>query len=144
MRLHPRSFLLGLMLGFALAFLFRLIPSLNLIWLEILFGTPTATEVEQSAPSPDGALIAYVLVRDSGSTTAPSRHVAVARPDQPIPDVGNVFRARDYGVVSVKWETSRKLIVVSEAEVGFFEARGDGMWATLRLRGAAQQVAGDE
>lgn len=143
MRLHPGSLFLGLVLGFALAIFVRLMPSLNLIWLEMLYGTETATNVEQSVPSPDGALIAYVLVRDSGSTTAPSRQVAVTRPDQPVPDIGNVFRARDYGVVSVQWEDARTLIVVSEAEVGFFEARSDGMWATLRLRGAAEQIAGD-
>lgn len=144
MRIQPKSFFLGVAVGLIPILIVRLIPALYMAFLELLFVSSPHTEVEQALSSPDGRYVAYVLVRDSGATTAPSRHVAVAPTGQRVPEVGNVLRARGPGSVSVRWEDAQEVLVTSEAEVRFFDAMADGAWATLRLRAAPAEAAGDE
>lgn len=133
MRIQPKSFVLGLVAGVILVFIVRLLPVLFVSFAQRFLVPAPHTEIEQTIPSPDGRHIAYVLIRDSGATTAPSKHVAVAETGQPVPEVGNLFRARGPGGVSVRWEEARTLVVTSEAEVRFFDAMAAGVWATLRL-----------
>lgn len=141
MNIQSKSFFLGVGAGLGLAFVVPALLMLVLWGLVSLLAPSIHVETEQVVPSPDGSRVAVVLVRDSGATTAESHHVAVATAGEPIPEVGNVFRARGFGGVSVSWTDDREILVESEAEVLYFNAQVKDVWATLRLRGFPGRIA---
>jgi hypothetical protein len=135
---------LGTAVGILVTILVRFVSILGLSAVEQLFVPETHVQVEQTLASPDGRHVAYVLIRDSGATTAPTRHVAISATGEPTPDLGNVFRARGPGAVSVQWEAERKVLVTSDAQVRFFNAMADGVWVTLHLRADSPTVSEKE
>ena len=141
MSIQPKSFFLGAGVGLGLALAVRFLPALALGGLASLLAPSIHVETEQVVPSPDGSRVAVVQIRDGGATTAASRHVAIAPAGGPFPEVGNVFRARGSGHVSVSWTGDREILVESEAEARYFDAQAEGVWATLRLRGPSGRFA---
>ena len=70
----------------------------------------------QSAPSPNGLMVATVFSRDCGATTSVSVQVYLGAAGEKVPQTGNVFRGTGSPNATVKWHGNDVLEISSDAK----------------------------
>lgn len=96
--------------------------------MDIVFGTACGNQVLKTVPSPDGEKVAYVFLRDCGTTTNYSPQLSILdKGDHFKNDVGNTFISDKS--FSIEWLDDRKLKVMysQSSETSDMDKRVNGV-----------------